>query len=184
MMPTVELTAPTFTRLQAHAVPLVDTIETVINRLLDDYERKAGVPVLGESDDTAPPVQAFNPDLPPSLTHTKLLAVELDGKPLPPGEMNWNGLLNATIRRAKEAAQSSAQLKQLITANFVEGKQIKDGYRFLSDIGLSVQGQDANGAWKASRHVCQQLKLPLKVTFIWRDKEDAAFPGKTGQFSL
>lgn len=54
-----------------------------------------------------------------------------------------------------------------------------------TDVGLSVQGQDANGAWRAALHVAQQLRCPLKVTFIWRDNKDgAAFPGVTGQFSM
>jgi hypothetical protein len=32
--------------------------------------------------------------------------------------------------------------------------------------------------------VAQQLGCKLKATFIWRDKESAAFPGVTGQFLI
>lgn len=184
MSPSVDLTPVTFTRLQAHAVPLVDTIESVINRLLDAYETKSGTPVPpGDSGDTSTARQ-FNPNTPPDLTHTKLLAIEFDGKPLARGDANWNGLLNAAIRAARAKAKSTAELKKLVIVNFVEGQKSDEGYRFLSDVGISVQGQDANGAWRGASHVAQQLGCDLKATFIWREKEDAAFPGTMGQFHI
>ena len=40
MSPSVELSPKPFARLQAHAVPLVDSIESVINRIVDYYEAK------------------------------------------------------------------------------------------------------------------------------------------------
>jgi hypothetical protein len=182
--PSVDLTPTTFTRLQGHAVPLVDTIESVINRLLDAYEAKDGTPVPASDDGAVSNLRQFNPNTPPALTHTKVLAIEFCGKPLPRSEANWNGLLNAAIRLAKAKAKTSADLKKLVSVNFVEGKKSDEGYRFLSDIGLSVQGQDANGAWKGACHVVQQLGCKLTATFIWRDKDGAAFPGITGQFNI
>jgi len=181
--PSVDLTPATFTRLQAHAVPLVDTIESVINRLLDAFEVRDGAPVPA-ADGSENTVRQFNPNTPPSLTHTKVLAIEFNGKSLTRSEANWNGLLDAAIRAAKGKAKSTADLKKLVIVNFVEGRKSDEGYRFLSDIGLSVQGQDANGAWKGACHVAQQLGCKLTVTFIWRDKEGAAFPGTTGQFRI
>ena len=87
-------------------------------------------------------------------------------------------------REAKATAKSSADLKKLVTVNFVEGQKSDEGYRFLSDVGLSVQGQDANGAWKGACHTARQLGRELKAVFIWRDKEGAAFPGITGEFHI
>ena len=185
MSPSVDLSPVTFTRLQAHAVPLVDTIESVINRLLDAYETKSGTPVAPAADGgEASTVRQFNPNTPPNLRHTKVLAIEFGGKPLPRGEANWNGLLNSAIREARAKAKSSADLKRLVIVNFVEAEKSNEGYRFLSDIGLSVQGQDANGAWKGACNVAQQLGCELQATFVWREKEGAAFPGTTGQFHI
>ena len=165
-------------------MPLVDTIESVINRLLDAYETKDGAPVPAGSNGEASNLRQFIADTPPDLTHTKVLSTEFNGKPLARGEANWNGLLNAAMRLAKAKAKSTADLKKLVIVNFVEGEKSNEGYRFLSDVGMSVQGQDANGAWKGACHVAQQLGCNLKVTFIWRDKEGASFPGVTGQFSI
>jgi hypothetical protein len=183
-MPSVEISPATFSRLQAHAEPLVDTIESVINRWGDVYEAKGGTPVPAADGGEVSNVREFNPNTPPNLTHTKVLAIEFGGKPLARGEANWNGLLNTAIRAAKAKAKSSADLKKLVIVNFVEGKKSDVGYRFLSDVGLSIQGQDANGAWRGACHIAQQLGCKLKVIFIWRDKEDAAFPGLTGQFNI
>ena len=66
----------------------------------------------------------------------------------------------------------------------MEGKKTDEGFRFLSDVNLSIQGQDANSAWKAACHIAQRLGCPLTATFIWRDKEGAAFPGIIGRFSI
>jgi hypothetical protein len=184
MSPSVDLSPATFTRLQAHAVPLVDTIESVINRLLDAFETKSGAPVAAGDSGAPSPTRQFNPNTPPDLTHTKVLGIEFDGKPLARGEANWNGLLIAAIRAARAKAKSTAELKKLVVVNFVEGQKSDEGYRFLSDIGISVQGQDANGAWRGACHVAQQLGCELKATFIWREKEAAAFPGTTGQFHI
>jgi hypothetical protein len=183
MSPSVELSATTFTRLQAHAVPLVDSIESVINRLIDFFESSDGAPVpakAGEPDN----VRQFNPSAPPSLTHTKVLAIDFGGRPLERGQVNWNGLLNVAIREAKAASKSVAEFKKLVVVNFVDGQKNDEGYRYLPDLKLSVQGQDANGAWKAACHIAQQLGRELTATFVWREKEGAAFPGVTGRFSV
>ena len=127
----------------------------------------------------------FNPNTPPNLTHTKVLAIEFNGKPLERGEANWNGLLYAAIREAKAKAKSPADLKKTGDRELRRrGRKTNDGYRFLSDIGVSAQGQDANGAWRAACHVAQQLGCELKAIFIWREKEGAAFPGVRGEFHI
>jgi hypothetical protein len=186
MSPSVELSPQTFARLQAHAIPLVDNIESVINRLADYYETKGGAPIPASANGGGDlqNVRQFNPVAPPDLTHTKVLTIEFNGKPLEHGRVNWGGLLVDAIREAKRKAKSPSDFKRLVTVNYVERQKENEGYKFLSDIGISVQGQDANSAWRAACHIAQQLGCQLLVTFVWREKEDAAFPGVTGQFSI
>jgi len=186
MPPPVELSPQTFARLQAHAIPLVDNIESVINRLADFYETKGGAPkpAAVSSGGDVTNARQFSPVTPPDLTHTKVLAIEFNGKPLEHGRVTWGGLLIAAVREAKRKAKSPSDLKRLITINYVERQKEDEGYKFISDIGLSVQGQDANAAWKAACHIAQQLGCQLLVTFVWREKEGAAFPSVTGQFSI
>jgi hypothetical protein len=176
-VPSVELSPQTFARLQALAVPLVDNIETVIGRLLETYE--ARVPAAA-----AEAARQFNPLSPPSLTHTKVLAIEFCGKPLERGDATWNGLVNAAVRVARSHAKTAAELKQIVIIPFVEGPKTDEGFRYLVEAGVSIQGQDANGAWRAVSHIAQKLGLAVTVRFVWREKEDAAFPGVVGQFTI
>ncbi len=180
MTHSVNLSDATFMRLQAHAVPLVDTIETVINRVLDTYE--AGKPPA--PDESSYGARVFNPAGPPNLAHTKVLSVELCGRRLPPPETNWNALLVAMIREAAKRLGSAEQIKDLVIVNCVLGRKEEDGYKFLPDVGLSLQGQDSNGAWKAAYHIAKNLGLPISVTFVWFQNEKAVLPGATGRFSV
>jgi len=184
VVPSIEISPQTFARLQSCAIPLVDNVETVITRLIDFYEAREGAPVPGSGAEAASEVRQFNPLSPPNLTHTKVLAVEFCGRPLEHRQANWNGVLDAAIREAKACAKSPSELKQLIIIPFVEGPKTNEGFRFLSDAGVSVQGQDANGAWKGACHIAQQLSLAIAVTFVWREKEGAAFPGVTGRLAV
>ncbi len=177
----VELSDATFERLQNHAVPLVDSVEAVINRLAAFYEdSKPTRPNPVQAPSTEGPRQ-FNAASPPDLTHTKILSVELGGMPLP--KPNWNRLLFEMSRQAKDRLSSGDNPRRLITVNFVDGKKEDEGYRFIPEIGLSVQGQDANSAWAGACHIAQQLGIPVEVEFLWRAKEGAAFPGVTGRLS-
>jgi len=190
MSPSVDLTPQTFARLQAHAVPLVDSIESVINRIIDHYEAKSGTPFKsgtpahttngGEPEQ----VREFSPTAPPDLTHTKILSIDFNGKSLDYNQATWNGLLLVAIREAKNRAKSPADFKRSIIVKFVEHPKNDEGYRYLSDVGISVQGQDANASWRAACHIAQQIGCQVRVTFVWRQKEGAAFPGVTGRLSV
>ncbi len=182
MPPAIELSTETFARLQTHAEPLVDTIETVIGRLIDFYEAHDGAPDAAPRDDKN--IRTFSPLGPPSLTHTKVLSIEFCGKTLTHAQTNWNALLIAAVTAAKARATKPADLEQLIATPFLVGKKTDEGYRHLPELDLSVQGQDANGAWKAACHIARALDLPLTVRFVWREKEAAAFPGIVGQFVI
>ena len=182
MPPSVELSSATFSRLQNHAVPLVDTIETVINRLIDAYETKGNTPSQGSGGETK--IKVFNPSAPPDLTHTKVLSAMVNGSTLGHGQDNWNGVLNAVVHLAWAQASSTDAFKKLMAVNFVDGQKTDEGYRFLADLGISVQGQDANGAWRGVAHIAKKLGLPVTVTFAWREKAGAAFPGVTGSLAL
>jgi hypothetical protein len=119
----------------------VDNIETVVSRLIDFYEARDGTPADAPSNGAASKVRQFNPLSPPSLKHTKVLAVELRGRPLAHGQVSWNGLLNAAVREAKARAKSASELKQFVVVPFVEGQKTDEGYRYLSELGSRCRGR-------------------------------------------
>lgn len=184
MTPPVELTEHTFRRLQTHAVAFVDTPESVIIRMIDAYEKESGASGAFPEGGDGPSARMFNAGAPPDLTHAKILGVTFCGKPLERNQDNWNALLNAAVREAKARSKSAAEFRQLMVVNYIEGEKHDEGYRPLSGTSISVQGQDANGAWRAASHIARQLGCELSVKFAWREKEGAAFPGLTGQLTI
>ncbi len=177
-----QVSAATIDRLQKHAKPFVDTVDSVINRILDHYESNSGQRSNDDGEISAiGSIRDFDPASPPDLTHTKMLSVMFNGHGFPRSDTTWNALLNEAICLAKKNAKSDDQLKRLILVNYVKGKKEDEGYRYLADVDLSVQGQDANAAWKATYHIARQLQIKFEAIFTWRAKDGAAHPGVTGR---
>jgi hypothetical protein len=175
MSPQVNISPVTFGRLQRCAEPLVDDIESVINKLLDHYENKQG---------TRTPVTAAKIDAgtTPNLAWAKLLSGEVGGKPLK--KVDWNALLIEAVEQAAEKVQTPEEVAELIIVPRVLGEKTDSGYRFIPSADVSIQGQDSNGAWKATAHIAKTLNMPVKVFFRWYENEKASNPGQTGKLSL
>jgi len=134
----------------------------------------------GLQQDTMP--RRFNTKSVPNLRHTKLLSAKVGGQPIRP---TWNGLLFDLIRRIpKGRLEKPEEARRLIIVNFVAGEKEDEGYKFIPNLGISVQGQDANDSWKGASHIPQKLGVPVEVEFLWRMKEGAEFPGEMGRLSI
>ena len=177
----ITLTQETFSKLQKLAVPLVDTTESVIGRLIEFYEHSHGA-------EATPPAYAmqearkFNPDSPPDLTHSRVLAARFRDEALPNGLLKWNRLLDYTLEAAiKETGKPDVVIRSCMV-NAVIGRKEDMGYHFLPDAGISVQGQDANGAWRGIFQIVKTLGWAVDVEFAWLEKEGASNPGVAGRF--
>lgn len=179
-MPQIAIEDATLVRLQAHAIPLIDTFDTVINRIFDAYEAHNGKGSATTASEPADTTKTYEVASPPNLAFTKVLSAKINGTALAKGA-NWNGLLKQAVKLAKRHANTSEELTRLVIVNFVPGKKDEDGYEYLPDADISVQGQDANGAWRGISHIAQQLGLSVEVVFLWRQRDKAAFPGQTGR---
>ena len=183
-MPTIELPDPLYARFRRLAIPLEDTAVTLFTRMLEVYERQVPRDEQDETHELAPTAKsaarAFDPTSPPRLTHTMVLSAKINGVSM--RKPSWNGLLTELIRRAKRQLMDGDKRKLLIV-NFVEGRKEDWGYRFIPEVGLSVQGQDANSAWRGACHLARELGIRVEVEFLWRHKRRAAFPGTKGCFA-
>jgi hypothetical protein len=178
MSPQIMISPATFARLQKYAEPLIDDIDTVINKVVDLAENKQGSPTPIAN------VKDFSGGNPPNLTFTKLLSAEVSGKTLGKSETTWNHFLVEVIKQAAAKLNDVNALKRLIIVNSVLGKKEDQGYRHIAEAGVSVQGQDAVGAWKAASHILKSMHIPGEVLFVWHDNEKAVHPNQTGKLSV
>ena len=172
MTPLVTLETSTVERMKLYAEPLVDTLDTVILKGLDAIDLiKAG------ENKTE---RVLNPAAPPNLAFTTVKSIVFNGKRFPAGEVYWNTLLLAVVREAGKL-MDSAKLDQLIKCNHMVGKKEDNGYKYIGEVNMSVQGQDANHAWSTIYAILLAIKMPTEVNFVWQDNPKAAMPSAPGK---
>jgi hypothetical protein len=175
MTPQVTLETSTVERLKAFAEPLVDTFDTVINRAIDALQAaKAAQP-----DEDG--VTNFNPNTPPDLSFTTVKRIKFNDEYLPSSEAWWNPFMFKLIREAAKN-MSVDELSNRLFINHEKGAKTNNGYKELPEAGVSVQGQDANNAWKQTFELLKVLKIPAQIEFIWQKNAKAAYPDKRGKF--
>lgn len=177
-MPTITLSDTTYAKLKAAAEPFVDTEDSVTARALDFYLASKGTSQNGH----AVAVKADTVRLPVGtreLTHTRLLSATLDGKSL--HRPDWNSLLRDIHIMARKQLGSFEAVRRASGANLRQGRFESDGYRYLPEADLSIQGCDSNHSCERAFNLAKAMDLSLSVTFEWRDKDEASHPGQTGQ---
>jgi hypothetical protein len=154
-MPQITLSPETFRNLLKVCEEKLEDFDAVIAGLIADHAAKK----------YASP-KVFTNGVAPDLTGTTLREAEIGGKPLK--KVDWNALMVEAVSQAAEKVSSSEKLKDLITVKHVPGKQ--DGYYFVPSANLSIQGQNANSAWKSTERIARALHLPVKARFMWGPK--------------
>ncbi|QDI78112.1 hypothetical protein R2C4_15915 [Leisingera aquaemixtae] len=54
------------------------------------------------------------------------------------------------------------------------------GYKFIPELGISVQGQSAPDAWREAARLAKKWNIEVWVDFVWRDNAKARHPGEHG----
>lgn len=185
MMPVIRLSDATFGDLKSVATWIgaatpSETIEKLVREKMAalDLERD-DEPDHAVSDQTG---EHLLFDKAPGLSFTKVLSAKVDGQSV--SKPNWAGVLLAMIGALKKRGLSA---ERLVSALDVPSKATPfedEGYRYHSDLGISVQGQSAQDAWKEASRIAEKHGIPLEVTFRWRDHKKALYPGKTGLLRL
>lgn len=185
-MPTITLSDATYAKLQRAAKPFIDTEDSVCSRMLDYYfehndsvSGTNGAPSSKGDGSGGGSVVAVR--LEPGsrqLAHTKLISAKVDGDAL--HRPKWNSLMNDLHIMARKRLGSFEAVRRASQANLRQGCYEENGYKFLPEADLSIQGVDANLACDHSFRLAKAMNVSLKVMFEWRDKEGAAHPGETG----
>lgn len=190
-MPNISIKNETLARLQKIAIPLVDTADSVIRRVLDAFEASNNFDIPGTKD-SGPgmpikdngAVMLFNWRNPPVLAHTTVTQVVLNGEQFVKSDNFWNSIMFAVIRAAKKHGKTADQLSQLLFVNHAKGQKTDNGYKFMPDVGLSIQGQNSDNAFRQSFALAEVMKFKLEVFFRWQNKPEAAFPNRTAAFTI
>ena len=67
---------------------------------------------------------------------------------------NWTAVRHAVVAMALDrGGYNLRHLLEVCPMNAVETRKNDEGYSYYEDLGLSIQGQDANHAWQATAAV-------------------------------
>lgn len=176
----IDLPDDLFSKLQKHAVPFIDTPVTVIERALRALEEGDEEPVATGPDED----RTFNPAAPPDLAFSKPRKATVDGRALPNSQAYWNNVMLAVIKAAAKHGVSTEDLLALITVNCEAGERHDNGFSYVQEAGLSIQGQNANGAWRQTYVIASSVGIPVEVIFAWQNNPKAAMPNTLGSFHV
>ncbi|WP_375511741.1 T4SS efffector SepA family protein [uncultured Nostoc sp.] len=187
MMPVVTIPDLIYKRLQAIAVPLEDTLITVIEKLLNEHDAREKSQQDYKIEDYSKTenysetenYKILDPDTPSNLRHTRVLRALIDDQKI--DKPNWNKIVDKTHEIAIQQGMSVEDLIKLTRFHVVQGEKNEDGFHYLPKANVSVQGVGANLAWRNTLHLMKNLKLPIEIHFEWPNKEGAAHPGKKGK---
>jgi len=179
-MLSITLSDAAFEKLKTLAEPLVDTAESVITSLIDAEVDRRGISANGNGKvwSTKDHALRLNPDAHENLKHTRLISATVDSQPI--HRPKWNSLHEHIHVLGHKRLGSFEHLCQASGANLQQGRYEENGYKYVPEADLSIQGVDSNLAWNHSLGLARELRMPIKVTFEWRNKDGASRPGETG----
>lgn len=181
-MPVVRISDATMKKLQPLAVPLLDSIDTLLNRFAD--AAYSGVPYalpvftapVASPQQSAPApwdVEQYDP-----LAYTRIISVDFDGARLPISGREWNDLAKHVHEAAYQKLGSFAALRLATRGKVQQGKYQQRGFEYLPSIDVSLQGMDANAAWENSARLAHAMGVALSVECEWLNHSKAAKPGQ------
>ena len=181
MSPVIRVSESTYRKLQLLATPFVDTPESVISQLLDtalDSQQRDKGPALHVTGSQSVPIA---PGEHADLTHTKVVAAKFAGtlvtKPA------WNQLVKVSHQSAMSRLGSLSELRKVSHLNMRVGRYEEEGFFYISEADISVQGMDSNMAWDNSLRVAKAISESIEVEFEWLNKKGAVRPGEREKFA-
>ena len=119
-------------------------------------------------------IRQLRSESPGSLRHTKIIEGRFGGESI----ANWRDLIHCAIRMAVLKGVSFQTVRSI--ANVTEGNPNDGSFQQIERTNFWVQGMDADNAWRESLALAKKASVEIFVSFQWRDKEGAAFPGEEG----
>ena len=180
-MPVVRLNDATFADLKSISTWLgTDTPSQTIDKLVVEMMSKLDLERDFEDDTetSAPENKATEFERTPGLSFTRVLSATIDGKEI--HKPNWATLLLEAIAIIKSRGIVGGDLTKELEVPTSKSRLNAQGYTYHQNLGISVQGQSAQDAWKEVNRIANKWQVPVKVHFQWRHNPKAQHPGKEG----
>nr|WP_309504417.1 hypothetical protein [uncultured Roseovarius sp.] len=188
MMPVVRVNDATFVDLKSVATWLgTETPSLTIDRLVREKMEQLGL----ERDDASEEVVAHEAvsatsdngvmefRSAPGLSFTRLLDASVGGQAL--AKANWSSVLLKVIAATKKKNGMDAKaLSQDLQVPSKPHEYGSEGYKYQAELGISIQGQSAQDAWKEIHRLAEKHSIPVEVRFQWRENDKAQYPGRIG----
>lgn len=188
MMPVIRVNDATFVDLKSVSTWLgTETPSQTIDRLVREKMAQLGL----ERDDasekimqrdvssTAPEEGDMEFRSAPGLSFTRVLAASVSGQTLT--KSNWSGVLLQVIAATKKKYRMDATtLSHELQIPSKPHEYVSEGYKYQSELGISIQGQSAQDAWKEIQRLANKHRLAVEVRFQWRENDKAQYPGRIG----
>ena len=144
-----------------------------------DYALAEAFQSLGLESDAAVPEDTLDGDrsaVSQSLQFTKPLTAKVNGRAIQ--NPKWSSILVSAIEAVAERGYSDQRLAGALNIPAKNEKYEDQGYKYLPQLRISIQGQSAQDAWTEAARLAEQHGFPIEVTFMWRGSPKAARPGQ------
>lgn len=177
----IEVSGANYRRLSEFAAGFNATPDSALSAVFAELDRRGAQGVSGASNED---VTTFENEAPPNLAFTNVRRVRFLGESLPHAMNYWNKVMERVIIQAAKQGWSAQEIIDASTAPMMHGEEKANGFHYLHEASLSVQGQDANGAWRQIHSLCKACGFSLEIDFQWQDKPKAALPGQRGRLAM
>lgn len=179
-MPVIRVSDAAFLELKAIATWLgTNTPSETIERLVREKSDTLGLEREANDEPENPPEhETMQFEKAPGLSFTRLLAAKIGGFPVK--KANWAALLAEMIAALKAKGLSGENLVAELQVPAKVRSYSDDGFKYYPELGISVQGQSAQDAWKEVERLARKWKIPVEAQFQWRQNDKAQHPGMSG----
>jgi len=181
MMPVLRVSDATFADL-SHLKTWFGTKTPgdTIDRIVREAMEQLGMERDDETEEvvTTTSSGAMQFDTAPGLSFTKPLSATIGGKSV--SSPRWSSILLTMIAQVKTKGFEGEKLVRELAVPAKAERYEDDGFKYHTELGISVQGQSAADAWKEVNRLAKKWGIPVTVEFWWRQNPKAQHPGRTG----
>ncbi|TMV10488.1 T4SS efffector SepA family protein [Arenibacterium halophilum] len=181
MMPVVRLNDATFADLSTLRTWLgtktpSETIDIIVREALSNLDIEGEGFDYDTASEQDEDVMRFESS--PGLTFTKPLVANVRGTSI--HNPKWSSILIALVTELHSDGLRGDKLVEELNVPSKSHKYESEGFKFYSKLGISIQGQSSEDAWKEIERLSKKWQVPVSVEFMWRYNPKARYPGKRG----